>query len=118
MRRFSLALASAAALLVFSSLAPGQTPTSPPAASQSTVKLTMEQEHVIKELLKELKVEPQQAAVSETVGAAVPSTIKLQPIPDQVGQRVPQIKSHLFFIKCERVYLVDPKDNSIAEVID
>lgn len=118
MRHFMLALTSAAALLVFGSLAPGQSPTAPRVPDQSTVKLTMEQEHTIKELLKELKIESETGAVPETVGAAIPSDIKPRPIPEDIGKRVPQIKSHMFFIKGDRIFLVDTKDNTIAEVID
>ena len=119
MRHFLLAMTSAAALLTFGSLAPGQAPSDAPrAVEQSTVKLSMEQEHIIKELMKDQKVEPQQAAVPETVGAAVPSSVTLRPIPEPIAQKVPQIKSHRFFVKDNRIYLVDPKDNSIADVIE
>ena len=37
---------------------------------------------------------------------------------ERVGNKVPQIKSHEFFVKGNRVVIVSPKDNTIADVIE
>jgi len=83
---------------------PGGAPVAKPA---DTVNLTMEQKHVIKEIiLKDLKVtEPadQAAKVPTVVGETVPSGIPLQPMPVEVSAKIPQIKSHSFLVKNDKV---------------
>jgi len=39
-------------------------------------------------------------------------------LPEQIAAKVPQVKSHVFFIKNDKIVLVDPKDNKIVEVIE
>jgi hypothetical protein len=53
-----------------------------------------------------------------TIGAAVPKSVTLQSFPPEIGNKVPQIKSHEFFVKGDHVVIVSPKDNTIADVID
>jgi hypothetical protein len=86
---------------------------------QDKIDLTMEQRHVIKEIiLKDLKVAPQTASVPTQVGQAVPAGVPLQPIPVEVSVKVPQIKTHSFIVKDNTVLIVDPKDNKIAARVD
>jgi hypothetical protein len=98
---------------------PSTTPVMKPA---DTVNLTMEQRHVIKEIiLKDLKItEPadQAAKVPTEVGQAVPAGIPLQPMPVEVAVKVPQIKGHSFLVKGDKVVVIDPKDNKVAALID
>ncbi len=111
-----LALVFAAALLG-SAPALAQTP-SEPAVVQPKVNLTLEQEHVIKELIKDLKVTPAPANTATDVGATVPSAVKLTPMPPEVAEKVPQIKSHLFFVADGKVVIVDPKENKIVDALN
>jgi hypothetical protein len=101
----------------------GTTPSTAPAMKPAeTVNLTMEQRHVIKEIiLKDMKItQPadQAAKVPTQVGQAVPSGIPLQPMPVEVTAKVPQLKSHSFLIKDDKVIVVDPKDNKVAALIE
>jgi len=41
----------------------------------------------------------------------------LQPMPADIAQKVPQVKSHTFFVTDEQIVIVDPKDNKVADVI-
>jgi hypothetical protein len=85
----------------------------------SSIKLTMEQEHVIKEIvLKELKTERAPADLAVKIGDPVPQGVSVQPFPAEVSGKVPQIKTHVFFIKGEQIIVVDPKDNKVADIID
>jgi hypothetical protein len=95
--------------------APAQAPTVPP---QPKVNLSLEQRHVIKELIKDLDVSPAPQNVETTVGATVPAAIKLNPMPQAVADKVPQVKSHLFFVEDGKVVIVDPKENKIVDAID
>jgi len=48
----------------------------------------------------------------------VPSGIPLQPMPVEVSAKVPQLKSHSFLVKDDKVVVVDPKDNKVAALIE
>jgi len=96
-----------------------QVPAPAPAVKPSeTVNLTMEQKHVIKEIiLKDLKVQPQTASVPTKVGDTVPSGIPLQPMPVEVAAKIPQVKTHSFVVKDDTIIIVDPKDNKVAALV-
>jgi hypothetical protein len=38
-------------------------------------------------------------------------------MPSDVGQKVPQVKAHRFFLTAQQIVIVDPKDNKVADVI-
>ena len=65
----------------------------------------------IKEIIKDLNISPAPPNVETTVGATVPATINLSPMPQVVAEKVPQVKSHLFFVEDGKVVIVDPKEN-------
>jgi hypothetical protein len=112
---------AAAAVLTLALPVVAQVPsTAPPAVGPSeSVNLTMEQKHVIKEIiLKDLKVQAQTADVPTQVGDKIPSGIPLQPMPVEVSAKVPQLKSHSFIVKNDKVFIVDPKDNKIAALVE
>jgi hypothetical protein len=112
----ALALAAAAAATQ------GQTPpggaSQAPAVVTPKVNLTLEQRHIIKELIKDVKVDPAPANTATSIGATVPGNVHLNPMPAEVAQKVPQIKSHLFFVKDGKVVIVDPKDRTVADAIE
>jgi uncharacterized protein DUF1236 len=94
-----------------------QTPSQEPAAVSPKLNLTLEQRHVIREIIKDMKTEPAPAEVRAAVGDQVPQNINLQPMPGDVAQKVPQVKTHRFFVAGGQIVIVDPKDNMVAEVI-
>ena len=55
----------------------------------------------------------------ETIGDPVPPNIVLHALPSEVGVKVPQVRSHMFFIKDgnNAIVLVSPIDRRIADVI-
>ena len=100
--------------------APGQVPSeqSSPPPSRS-IQITIEQGHVIKEfLLNDPTIQKEAGSAPLLPGDAAPQGIKLRPFPSDVISKVPQIKSHVFFVRGEQIVIVDPKDNKIADVID
>jgi hypothetical protein len=111
----AMALAFSVALLGMGAPVRGQAPAVP---AQPKINLTLEQRHVIKEIIKDLNVSPARQNVETTVGATVPATIDLSPMPQVVAEKVPQVKSHLFFLKDGKVVIVDPKENKIVDAID
>ena len=120
-RRF--ALASAASLLCTAMLGMGtghaqQTPNPEVPAATRTVNLTLEQRHVIRELVSDLKVDRASDDVKVAAGDDVPGQVTLHPIPPLIGQKVPQIKAHRFYVTQSRVVIVDPQDQKVVEVIE
>ena len=112
-----------AAILTLALPVEAQMPSTAPAVQPvGTINLTMEQRHVIKEIiLKDLKItesEDRAAKVPTKVGDTVPSGIPLQPMPVEVGSKIPQIKTHSFIVKDDKVIIVDPKDNKIAALVE
>src|SRR5438105_14409453 len=111
-----LAIAAVVVLLIGLDVR-AQTPGTP-TPSQPKINLTLEQRHVVKEIVKDLKIAPGPAKQDISIGAEVPSTIKLEPMPAQVSAKVPQIRSHLFFIEDSKIVLVEAKDRKIVDVIE
>ena len=114
-RNLALAALAALTLATLPPVARAQS-TMPP---QEKIDLTMEQKHVIKEIiLKEMKVAAPAAEVPTQVGEAVPSGVPLQPIPVEVSAKIPSIKAHSFVVKNNAVLIIDPKDNKIAAKVE
>jgi hypothetical protein len=95
-----------------------QTPNPEVPAATRTVNLTLEQRHVIRELFKELKVEQSTEDLKVAAGDEIPGKIVLQPIPALIGQKVPQIRSHRFYVTQRQIVIVDPQDQKVVEVIE
>jgi hypothetical protein len=94
-----------------------QTNAPPAVAPAPRLKLTAEQEYIIREiLLKDSNVQKENSA-PETVGDAVPDAVKLYPLPPEVIQKVPQARSHMFFVQDDEVILVSSSDRRVADVI-
>jgi len=96
-------------------------PATPPqqelAPTNPKLNLTLEQRHTIREFIKDLKSEATTRDVQASVGEAIPQDIDPRPMPTVVGQKVPQVKTHRFFVTGQQIVIVDPKDNKVAEVI-
>ena len=45
-----------------------------------------------------------------TVGAAVPQSVALQPMPARIAEKVPQVKSHEFFVKNDKIASGRPEE--------
>jgi hypothetical protein len=92
-------------------------PTTPAVTPPPRLTLTAEQEYIIREIiLKNSNVQKQNTA-PETVGDVVPEDVKLYPLPQDVIQKVPQARSHMFFVKDDEVILVSSSDRRVADVI-
>jgi hypothetical protein len=90
----------------------------PPAVAPTPrLTLTAEQEYIIREIiLKDFNVQKQNTA-PETVGDVVPEDVRLYPLPQDVIQKVPQARSHMFFVNDDGVILVSSSDRRVADVI-
>ena len=86
--------------------------------ASSRLNLTMEQRHIIKEIIKELKIENEPRNMQVRVGQVIPKTVQLRAMPSDVSEKVSQVKNHSYFLKNGKVILVDLKDNMVVDVID
>jgi len=90
----------------------------PPVSSSRTVKLTEQDRHTLREIiLRDMKVEKAPDNVKVSVGEAVPPGVHQQPIPADVTRKVPQIKNNTFFVKGDEIVIVEPKDNTVADIV-
>ncbi len=118
------AIIYAAAIVAFSaplaaSAALGQTPAQNELPqTERTFNLTLEQRHTIKEILKDAKVEKASGDMAVSAGAAVPANVALHDMPAVIAEKVPQIKSHQFFLTGDKIVIVDPTAKKVAEVIE
>src|SRR3954451_11170094 len=98
MKTFVAIASMAIALVMFGSAVDAQAPTEQPAAATRSINLTMENRHAIKEIVKDAHVQDAPGDVALTVVATVPQSV-VHPLPEQIAAKVPQVKSHVFFIK-------------------
>lgn len=113
-------LAATAAVVLVGPSAVAQVPSNAPTPRPTQrINLTVEQRHVIKEIiLNDLKFkEAAQSNAPGAIGETVPSGVVLHPIPVEVSAKVPQVRTHSFFVKDDHVFVVDPKDNKVADVV-
>jgi hypothetical protein len=130
--RYALRAASiAAALAALSTLAAAQdvTPVAPATPSQTTpghpgagsekLDLDAAQQQKIIQGLSAERTQLPPAGFKAAVGAKVPSSVGLSPVPLRLSDQVPSTKD-LSFAKLEdhHILLVDPKDRKVAEVIN
>jgi hypothetical protein len=95
-----------------------QVPGDPPVITKRTVNLNEEDRHTIREIvLKDRKVQKAPESAKVAIGEAVPQGVNLQPMPDDVTRKVPQLKNNTFFVKGDEIVIVEPKDNTVAEIV-
>ena len=67
----------------------------------------------------ELNVAPSDVAVDATVGATVPDTAALQPVPEEIIAVVPETQGYEYFALPDgRIVLVHPEENTIAMILE
>ena len=107
---------------IFATFDSGARAQSPPGRAlpdtSAPVKLTLEERHIIKELVKDMKVEAVAGDAPTVIGHKVPERVLARPIPVEIGSRVPQIRSHAFYVKDDNIVLVNPKDRTVSDVIN
>ena len=104
-------------LCTFAEHVQAQTNAPPAVAPAPRLKLTAEQEYIIREIiLKDLNVQKEHSA-PEAIGDSVPEDVKLYPLPPEVIQKVPQAQSHKFFVRDDEVVLVSSSDRRVADII-
>src|SRR5712691_2509487 len=79
-----------------------QIPGDPPVSTKRTVNLNEEDRHTIREIvLKDRKLEKAPENIKVAIGETVPQGVHLQPMPEDVTRKVPQLKNNTYFVKGE-----------------
>jgi hypothetical protein len=126
MKRTLASFALASALLTGSAIAQaptsGSAPSAPesprePAVPQRSIKITAEQEYVIKENVKDAHLAPASGVSNLQIGGKAPANVELHEFPQIVLERIPAVKGHKFFLAENQIVVVDPKDSTIADII-
>ena len=113
----STALLAGSAIAQAPAPAPASAPDSSPVPTRS-IKITAEQGYIIKEnVAKAPATSGQGDSAKVEIGGKAPSGPSLQEFPQIVVEKVPAVKSHKFFVSNGQVVIVDPKDNTIADII-
>jgi hypothetical protein len=89
------------------------------APSGGQANLTTQQKTVIKTKIIDNKSAPRVSHVdfNVSVGVAVPTTVRLAPVPVEIVRIHPGWKSYQYFVYEEEVIIVDPRTHKIVEVI-
>jgi hypothetical protein len=86
--------------------------------SDKGLSLTMEDQHVLKEiLLKDTKIPHASLQQVPKAGDTVPASVKLQDFPDLIGSKVPKVKAHQFIIVGNSIVIVRPQGRRVADVV-
>jgi hypothetical protein len=122
MKRLLTIVALGTALLAGSAIAQSPPATTPPADSapiaQRSIKITAEQGYVIKENVKAgAATSGQSQAAKIEIGEKAPNGAALQDFPPVVIEKVPAVKNYKFMLSGGEVVVVDPKDNTVADIL-
>ena len=112
-----LAITATLALPIIAENVHAQSNAPPSVAPAPRIKLTAEQEYIIREIIFEDSNVQKQNSAPESIDDVVPDYVRLYPIPSDVIQKVPQVRSLMFFVKDDEVILVRSSDRRIADVI-
>jgi len=87
-----------------------------PGDMQEKLKLSQSKERQVTQGLS--REQPQSAAGYQgQVGSKPPESLSAKPMPDDVADQVPETKRYLFIKLPDRIVLIDPDTNMVAEIV-
>jgi hypothetical protein len=124
MKKVLTIVSLATVLLAGSAIAQSPTPsqTAPQEAPipQRSIKLTAEQSYIIKEnVMPGGKAATTGSSANDKleIGGKAPNGAALQDFPQIVNEKVSAVKNYKFMIADNQIVIVDPKDNTIADIL-
>jgi hypothetical protein len=81
-----------------------------------SIQLTVQEEHVIRENIKDLHIEPIAHPEEFRIGEKLSSGIDIHDFPVLVVEKVPKVKAYKFFVTEKQIMLVGPQKD-IADII-
>jgi hypothetical protein len=116
--------AAAAADNAMSSTKTANTSPAAPSASQSSTKDTLslsesQRQTAWEDISQQATWQKAPAGFAAKVGATVPSALITQPVPVSTSNDVPALRPYQFaLLKSDKLLIVNPSDNKVAEVIN
>ena len=119
MQKFFVSLVLAVLwIVVGAAFAQGPLDNDGPLAKRS-IQLTIEQTHTIKEIvLKDMNVTKVPSDPQIKIGTVAPKNVELLSFPASISEKVSPVATHKFFVTDDRIVIVNPKDNIIADIIE
>lgn len=88
-------------------------------ATAPDLKLSPDQKHTIYlSISNQQQKETAPLDFRAAVGAAVPASVNLQPLPKTIVDLIPQTKDYQYAMVANQVLLVEPKSKQVVEVIN
>ena len=84
--------------------------------SRRSIRLTAEQEYVIRENVKDVRGGQVAQNIVPKVGEKIPPDVELHSFPLLVNDKIPQVKTFKFFVTKDQIVLVSPQ-KTVADVI-
>lgn len=88
------------------------------AQDDATLTIAPEHEKIIRDYVVKEHVRPVNVGEDFAVGATVPDTVELAPVPEQIYSTAPEVKKYRYFYWKDRVVFVDPDSRRIVDVIN
>jgi hypothetical protein len=85
---------------------------------QSSMNLTMEHRHMLKELLPKNDSAGGRLPLELQKGAVLPASVQVRPLPESVRQRIPQISNHGYVLSDRALGLVDVQERRVVEIVE
>jgi hypothetical protein len=77
-----------------------------------------EERTVIHDYVVKQKIRPEAVKEEVTIGAAVPTDVELQPVPEAIYTKVPEARRYQYFDWDGRVVFVDPDSRKVVQIVD
>ena len=83
-----------------------------------SAKLTTEQRTKITSIIKEQKVERVNLNVSVSVGARIPTNVRLYPLPQQVIVIYPEWRGYDYILVGDQIVIINPRTHEIVAIVE
>jgi hypothetical protein len=87
-------------------------------AASGSAKLSTEQRTKITTIFKQHKVEQTKLNVSVSVGARIPASVHLYPVPVQVVEVYPEWRGFNYILVGDQIIVVDPRTHEIVAILE
>ena len=77
-----------------------------------------EERTVIKDYVVKEKIRPAPVKEEVTIGAPIPTEVRLLPVPEEIYTRVPEARRYEYFDWDGKVVFVDPDSRKVVQIVD
>lgn len=83
-----------------------------------SINISAEQKTEVRNILVQNKVEPADVNFDVNVGVAVPTTVRLHPLPPRIVEIVPAYRGYEYFVLADgRIIIVDPSTHEVVYIL-